>query len=94
MQRRPIKPSEDSAVSITHATPVLRSSELKKRRAIRSTAPLQTYPWQGRNSESYKCPELKDTPGIPASRMRAFALPSRVGNRLHYPDGTVKELPQ
>ena len=94
MQRRPIKPSEDSAVSITHATPVLRSSELKKRRASRSTAQQQTSSWLGRNSDPYKCPELKDTPGIPASRMRAFALPSRVGNRLHYPDGTVKELPQ
>lgn len=93
MQRRAIKPSEDSAVSITHATPVLRSSELKKRRAT-WTAPLQTYPWQGRNSEPYKCPELKDTPGIPASRMRAFTLPSRVGDRLHYPDGTVKDLPK
>lgn len=93
MQRRPIKPSEDSAVSITHSTPVLRSSELKKRRTSRSTAPLQTYPWQGRNSEPYKCPELAHTPGIPDSRMRAFSLPSRVGNRLLYPDGTVKELP-
>ncbi|WP_232776580.1 hypothetical protein [Comamonas testosteroni] len=94
MQRRPIKPSEDSAVSITHATPVLRSSELKKRRASRSTASVQTFPWQSRYSEPYKCPELKDTPGIPESRMRAFTLPSRVGNRLHYPDGTIKELPQ
>lgn len=28
---------------------------------------------------------------VPASRLQAFKLPSRMGNHLHYPDGTVEE---
>ncbi|MDR0212532.1 MAG: hypothetical protein LBJ15_00835 [Comamonas sp.] len=43
--------------------------------------------------DKYQSDELKDNPGIPASRMHAFTLPSRVGQRLHYPGGTVKPFP-
>jgi hypothetical protein len=43
--------------------------------------------------DNYQGDELKHNPGIPASRMHAFTLPSRVGARLHYPGGTVKPFP-
>ena len=40
----------------------------------------------------YTCPELGRTPGIPDGRYTAYALPSRVGNRLFYPDGRVEDI--
>lgn len=39
---------------------------------------------------TYDGRELHQNPGIPAERFAAFALPSRVGGRLHYPDGRVE----
>ena len=51
-----------------------------------------TKPYKPSRSQ-YQGDELKGNPGIPASRMHAFTLPSRVGSRLHYPDGTVKPFP-
>jgi hypothetical protein len=38
---------------------------------------------------SYTCPELQRNPGIGPERFVAFALPSRINNRLHWPDGRV-----
>lgn len=43
---------------------------------------------------NYQGNELKPDPGIPAERMRAFALPSRMGDWLHYPDGRVIPFPE
>lgn len=40
----------------------------------------------------YDCPELRPTPGIPDSRFAAYRLPSRMGNRLHWPDGRITDL--
>ena len=40
----------------------------------------------------YTCPELQPMPGITPDRFDAFALPSRMGNRLHYPCGRVEVL--
>lgn len=37
----------------------------------------------------YRCPELRRNPGMRADRFIAYDLPSRVGNRLHWPDGRV-----
>lgn len=40
----------------------------------------------------YTCPELKTNPGLPEGRMAAYKLPSRVGNKLYYPDGRVEPV--
>lgn len=40
-------------------------------------------------ADAYRCPEMQRNPGIGAERFTAYALPSRVGKRLHWPDGRV-----
>lgn len=55
-------------------------------RAKAGPAPIAT------TGDPYKCPELRVNPGITADRLVAFALPSRRGNRLHFPDGRVEVL--
>lgn len=60
-------------------------------RANRS-APRTTRKWPSDERRGYRCPELHQNPGIGAERFAAFALPSRVGNRLHWPGGKVTDL--
>lgn len=43
--------------------------------------------------ETYKGTELQPTPGIRAERFAAFDLPSRIGDKLYYPDGRVEAVP-
>ncbi len=42
----------------------------------------------------YQGTELRRSPGLPAGRYRALDLPSRMGDRLHYPDGRVELFPE
>ena len=61
-----------------------------------TTKPAQpaSVPTWAADSNAYTCPELQRNPGVPAGRFAAYALPSRVGKRLHYPDGRVVEITQ
>ncbi|MCB4365432.1 hypothetical protein KIH07_16940 [Hydrogenophaga taeniospiralis] len=45
-----------------------------------------------RPTGTYAGTELQRNPGIGPERYAAFDLPSRMGNRLHYPDGRVTSL--
>ena len=40
----------------------------------------------------YKCPELADFTDRPGA-MKAYSLPSLIGNKLHYRDGTIQNKP-
>ncbi|MDT0140178.1 hypothetical protein [Acidovorax sp. PRC11] len=42
----------------------------------------------------YQGAELQRSRGLPAGRYRALDLPSRMGDRLHYPDGRVEPFPE
>lgn len=44
-----------------------------------------------RTSNTYSNAGQEGRTYVPEGRLRAFQLPSRMGNRLHYPDGTVTE---
>jgi len=43
---------------------------------------------------TYLGAELQRYPGFPSGRYRALELPSRMGDRLHYPDGRVEPFPE
>jgi hypothetical protein len=40
----------------------------------------------------YDGADLRPLPGLPESRLAWFSMPSRIGNRLHYPDGRVEVI--
>jgi hypothetical protein len=41
---------------------------------------------------TYDGADLRQIPGLPESRQAWFSMPSRIGNRLHYPDGRVEVI--
>ncbi len=56
-------------------------------RHINEDQPYTPPSWQ------YQGAELKTSSAMPAARLRAFTLPSRMGDLLHYPDGRVLPFP-
>jgi len=56
---------------------------------IKKYTPVITPPRQLPFAGTYDGADLKPNPGIAPERFAAFALPSRIGNSLHFPDGTI-----
>ncbi|MBP3980833.1 hypothetical protein J8G26_08845 [Acidovorax sp. JG5] len=64
----------------------LRASQDKRLQLVTSSMPISNASSRG----TYDGKELQRNPGISDARLTAFALPSRVGGRLHYPGGRVE----
>ena len=56
---------------------------------VEKYTPVMTPPRQLPFAGTYDGADLKPNPGIAPERFAAFALPSRIGNSLHFPDGTI-----
>ena len=71
---------------------ILHAPVIKKGDQIHAYSRAHITPTKVQPYETYLGLELKVNPGITADRLEAFGLPSRVGNRLHYPDGRVESV--
>lgn len=58
---------------------------------LRSMPRAEAPAW--RTSAPYTCPELRQPTTISPARMAAFALPSRTGATLRFPDGRITHSP-
>jgi hypothetical protein len=68
---------------------------LTTRKAYRAenaaVAQIRTFVNASRN-DAYDGADLHPIPGLPSTRLDAFSLPSRVGNRLYHKDGSVEVI--
>ena len=71
--------------------PILTPAERAARYTARQVNSRATVPII--SEDAYRCPELRRNPGLEAGRFAAYALPSRTGDWLHYPDGRVLPVP-
>ena len=84
---------EPGSYEARHPTPVQKSAATRAANATRRRAQSERVDREARErseflkSPHYRCPELDRNPGLTDARFTAYRLPSRVGNRLHFPDG-------
>ncbi|GAA4424596.1 hypothetical protein [Acidovorax lacteus] len=81
--------------ALSHA----RSAEQRRARAAQEARARQAVANPGPRTHNnasargdYDGAELQPTAGATPARLRAFSLPSRVGNKLYYPGGRVEHL--
>lgn len=99
-QHRPPRPAAKAGQTFEQrVTQIALENYRREQRDMRARSPRAARPIPSLASgpssrpNGYPCPELERPAGVTAERFVAFALPSRVGNWLHYPDGRREPFP-